>query len=90
MIRIEFSEKEDTEIELSGHACDELVCAAVSGLFYALLGYLKESGCVIKTFYAKSGKGKIAFSGGKEAVRMFAAGLRAIEKEHSDDIAIVK
>ncbi len=92
MIRVMLSEKEDTEIEISGHAEDnELVCAAVSGLFYALLGYLKESDCAPKLLYANHGDAKIVFEGTKkEAVKMFLAGLREIEKEHSENLMIVK
>ncbi len=91
MISVSIKENEDTEIEVLGHADDELVCAAVSGLFYALLGYLKESGCEIKELCVDSGDAKIVFEGTrKEAVKMFYAGISGIEKNHSSNLKAVK
>ena len=92
MIRVGISEKEDTEIEIKGHAeNNELVCAAVSGLFYALLGYLKESDCTVNELRVECGNAKVVFEGRKEeALKMFKAGIYELEKEYGEVIVTVK
>lgn len=90
MIYAEISEGEDTVVKIKGHA-DEKVCAAVSGLFYALLAYLEESGSAIKKSTVEPGEAELVFNcENKEAFKMFTSGLYGIEKEHKESLHTVK
>ena len=90
MIRVKIAKNEDTCIEIKGHAEEDAVCAAVSGLFYALLGYLKDAGCVLE-IVANPGDAKVIFKGSKkEALRMFEIGLMEIEKTYENSLRIVE
>ncbi len=89
MILVSVSEKEDTEIKIKGHAECDAVCHAVSGLFYALLEYLKESGFSFSKCLIEEGNSEIVFSGkAKEALKMFLSGIEAISREHKEELSL--
>lgn len=89
MILVSVNQKEDTQIKISGHAENEAVCHAVSGLFYALLEYLKESGCVLNRCLIREGNSEIIFKRkASEAVKMFICGIKAIGLEHREDLTL--
>ncbi len=66
---------------LCGHADyredgDDIVCAAVSGIFYATLGYLANSACSLKINRLGSGVADIECDeGGLEALKLACIGL---------------
>ncbi len=68
MIRAEFSYKEDALcLKMKGHACygesgADIVCAAVSGIFYALIGYVKNECGELKINALSSGEADIECS----------------------------
>ncbi len=91
MISVSVEENEDTRIKILGHAEKREVCHAVSGLFYALLEYLKESGCIFKKCRVLEGNSEIIFNGkAKEALKMFRCGIEIIGEKYREDLILAK
>ncbi len=91
MILVSTEENEDTRIKISGHAEKSEVCHAVSGLFYALLRYLKDAGCVFQKCQILEGNSEIIFRGeAKEALKMFVGGIEAIGEKYREDLILAK
>lgn len=89
MIRIEI---EKDKVTLKGHAeynpGHDIVCAAVSALFYTLLGYLEEKARVDEA-KEESGDAWITFHGGGEALEMFSLGVRQISETYPENVKVV-
>ena len=96
MIRADFTRKDGRfRLILSGHAGyseggADSVCAAVSGLFYALVGYLsnvKKEGLVIRSM--ASGSGDVECSEeGEEAMKLAFIGLLQIALGYPDHLSV--
>lgn len=62
MIRVNYLREEDThKLSVQGHAGyathgDDIVCAGVSAISYALLGFLHDAGCSIEKAQTASGE----------------------------------
>ncbi len=97
MIVADFSrEREGLRLILKGHAGyayegGDIVCSAVSALFYALCGYLKntiDEGLVIHSM--KSGEGEVECTlAGEEAMRFTYIGLLQIMLAYPENLAVV-
>ncbi|MBQ8409133.1 MAG: ribosomal-processing cysteine protease Prp [Clostridia bacterium] len=80
-----FREEKGIRLRLTGHANyvadgDDIVCAAVSGIFYALVGYLAntyQEGLIIRSI--ETGRGDVTCSeAGEEAMKLACIGLLQI------------
>ena len=98
MVLAEFKRVNDGNIGLvmKGHSshkeCGQLiVCAAISGVFYTLLGYLKNTfGANIKVHRLKSGDVDIECVGpGSEAFRMACIGFLQIGEMYPGEIEVI-
>ena len=82
------------KVIIKGHAGygpkgQDIVCSAVSSLFYALKGYLEKRGC-LKGFKAESGNAVIAFTNeGKDGLLMFTEGANVIEETYPDFVKVI-
>lgn len=66
----------------------DIVCAGVSALFYAFLGYLKKRG-LLKEFRADKGDSFVVFDRDcKEALIMFKEGVSAIAESYPENVTI--
>lgn len=79
------------ELTVRGHATgSEKVCAAVSGIVYALAGMLaNDEETTILTQEIRPGDADISFSGGEKALgamRMACIGLMQLEKAEPDKV----
>ena len=91
MISVSVEENEDTRIKILGHAEKSEVCHAVSGLFYALLGHLKESGCIFQKCQILEGDSEIIFKGkAKEALKMFKCGIEIVGEKYREDLILAR
>lgn len=95
MINIKVSVKDDEySIEAEGHALfnsgNDIVCSAVSALFYAFSGFLHNSSVVKRAdIHLNSGDAKIKARGDiQQAFDMFMIGLLQIEKSYPKNIHI--
>lgn len=95
MINITISIKnDDYNISANGHALfnpgNDIICSAVSALFYAFAGFLHNNSKVRRAeVHLESGDAKIKASGDiKQAFDVFAIGLLQIEKSYPDNIKI--
>ncbi len=86
MIKAEFFRADERlRLRLCGHAGyadggEDIVCAAVSGIVYALLGYLANSACSLKINRLGSGIADVECGeGGLEALKLACIGLIQIE-----------
>lgn len=96
MINADFTKKDGrVRLVLSGHAGhsekgSDIVCAAVSGLFYALVGYLsnmKKEGLIIHSM--ASGNGDVECSEeGEEAMKLACIGLVQIALGYPDHLSV--
>ena len=96
MIKADFTKKNGRiRMTLSGHAGysedgKDVVCAAVSGLFYALVGYLmnlKSEGLII--YSIDSGKGDVECSSdGEEAMKLACIGLVQIALQYPRHLTV--
>ena len=83
-------------IELSGHANyssgADIVCAGVSAIVYAYIGYIRNSKIAVNELQISSGKVvcKVNKDGAREAFEMAAIGLMQIEKQYPKNIRIEK
>ena len=86
------------KVKISGHAMyskgEDIVCAAVSALFYSLIAALEKDRKVslIKS-RAHKGCGEISFKGGGEsrgAYKMAVEGFSAIARQYPDNVSINK
>ena len=83
-------------LTLQGHATGSVeVCAAISGIVYALAGYLKNAArkrCVqIDEMALHSGEVSIRFTGGQAengAFEMAVIGLLQLEKQYPENICM--
>lgn len=85
-------------VEMKGHACysdkgDDIVCAAVSGILYALLGWLENNPEDVNAIDMdiKSGNAYIFCSGGEKtsaAFQMAIIGWEQIANEYPDHVVI--
>jgi len=96
MIKAEFTRAEDSlRLRLNGHAesggqDSKLVCAAVSGIFYALCGYLKNvksKGLIINSIAPGDGDVICSFSG-EEAMKLACIGLFQIMVSYPGHLAV--
>jgi uncharacterized protein YsxB (DUF464 family) len=85
---------DDYNISANGHALfnpgNDIVCSAVSALFYAFAGFLHNNSKVRRAdVHLESGDAKIKASGDiKQAFDVFVIGLLQIEKSYPDNIKI--
>ena len=96
MINADFTKKDGrVRLILSGHAGyahdgSDIVCAAVSGLFYALVGYLmnlKNEGLIIRSI--ASGRGDVECSlEGEEAMKLACIGLVQIALQYPAHLSV--
>lgn len=93
MINIKVSVKDDDySVEAEGHALfnpgNDIVCSAVSALFYAFAGFLHNSSVVKRAdIHLNSGDAKIKARGDiQQAFDMFMIGLLQIEKAYPNNI----
>lgn len=88
MIRIDYKrEGKHHTLTVQGHAGydangKDIVCAGVSAISYALLGYLHNAGCVVADAKTESGDLGIACWGGNEAFDMAMIGYLQIAKKY--------
>lgn len=96
MIRAEFTRAEDSlRLRINGHADrdgqdSQIVCAAVSGIFYALCGYLKNvknKGLIINSIAPGRGDVICSFSG-EEAMKLTCIGLLQIMMSYPYHITV--
>ncbi len=67
----------------------DIVCAGVSALFYAFLGYLEKRG-LLKECRADKGDSFVVFDRDcKEALMMFKEGVRQIEEAYPENVSVV-
>ena len=86
------------KVKISGHAMyskgEDIVCAAVSTLFYSLIAALeKDSKVSVLKSSAHKGCGEISFRGGAEsrgAYKMAVEGLSVLARQYPDNIKINK
>lgn len=97
MINIKVSVKDDEySIEADGHALfnpgNDIVCSAVSALFYAFAGFLHNSSVVRRAdVHLNSGDAKIKARGDiQQAFDMFMIGLLQIEKAYPSNLLIIE
>lgn len=95
MIRADFSRDESgLRLRLLGHAGysssgGDIVCAAVSGIFYALLGYLKNSSCTLKVNALGSGHADLECGPeGEEAMKLCCIGLLQIALTYPGTVSV--
>lgn len=84
-------QKRERAIVVTGHATgSEKVCAAVSGILYALAGYLSNAkGVDIQTMRMEDAHVCLRWTGGKKdlaALQMACIGLMQVEKAHPEYI----
>ena len=86
------------KVKISGHAMyskgEDIVCAAVSALFYSLVAAAENDKKIsmLKTS-AKKGSGEVSFKGGSEsrgAYKMAVEGFTALARQYPDNININK
>lgn len=85
-------------VKISGHAMyskgEDIVCAAVSTLFYSLMAALeKDSKVSMLKSRAQKGCGEISFKGGSEsrgAYKMAVEGLTVLARQYPENITINK
>lgn len=83
------------KVIIKGHAGygkkgQDIVCSAVSSLFYALKGYLEKRGR-LKEFKAESGNAVMTFTAeGKEGLLMFEIGIKQIADTYPDNVMLYK
>ena len=86
------------KVKISGHAMysqgEDIVCAAVSALFYSLIAAAENDKKVsmLKT-NAQKGSGEITFRGGSEskgAYKMAVEGFSSLARQYPDNININK
>ena len=97
MIKADFYRTENgLRVSLDGHSGysevgSDIVCAAVSGIFYALVGYLmntKREGLIIHSIL--SGCGDVECSEeGEEAMKLAYIGLLQIAMTYPQNLAVV-
>ena len=97
MINIKVSVKDDEySIEADGHALfnpgNDIVCSAVSALFYAFAGFLHNSSVVrCADVHFNSGDAKIKARGDiQQAFDVFMIGLLQIEKAYPSNLLIIE
>lgn len=95
MIKVNITVSDDTyDISAEGHALfnpgNDIVCSAVSALFYAFAGYLHNDSKVRRAdIHLDSGDAKIKAKGDiKQAFDVFIIGLLQIEKAYPSFINI--
>ena len=97
MITASFTRNETgLRLALSGHAIycesgDDIVCAAVSGIFYALCGYLANThkeGLIIHSIRPGCGDVECDASG-EEAMRFACIGLLQIALTYPENLAVI-
>ncbi len=95
MISAEFSRnKEGYSLRMSGHAGSpseggSIVCAAVSGMFYALLGYIINECRSVKINEVRSGSADIECSpDGESAMKLTYIGLLQIAATFPESISV--
>lgn len=94
MIHIELkAEKNRYEIRAKGHALfnpgNDIVCSAVSCLFYTFVGFLGNCKDIWHSFELKSGNAEIKAEGDiGQAYKMFMIGLLQIEKSYPDNVKV--
>lgn len=95
MIKVNITVSDDTyDISAEGHALfnpgNDIVCSAVSALFYAFAGYLHNDSKVRRAdIHLDSGDAKIKAKGDiKQAFDVFIIGLLQIEKAYPDNLKI--
>lgn len=82
---------ERSKIVIKGHAHyakngEDIVCAGVSSLFYALAEVLTEKG-LITEFSAESGSAIIGFREMSEAVEMFLCGIKLLAENYPENVS---
>jgi uncharacterized protein YsxB (DUF464 family) len=97
MIRVNYLRKDDThKLSVQGHAGwsqhgNDIVCAGVSAISFALLGYLHNAGCDIAEAQADSGNLLIECSGDKlvaGAFDMAMVGYLQIAKKYPQHVDV--
>lgn len=97
MITADFTRTEGGyRLRIQGHAtesepCASLVCAAASGIFYALCGYLvnrKKEGLSIRSMAAGDGD-VVCASAGEEAMRFACIGLLQLALTYPAHLAVI-
>ena len=94
MINIKLKgEDKKYEISAEGHAMfnpgNDIVCAAVSCLFYTFIGFLGNCNEAEHSFELSSGKALILAEGDiEQAYKMFVIGLLQLEKSYPDNVKI--
>ena len=95
MIRASFCrEGERLRLTVSGHAeyshgGDDIVCAAVSGIFYALTGYLANFGGGLDIISVRSGFADIECSQcGEEAMKQACIGLLQMQSTYPEHVGV--
>ena len=89
-----FREDEALRLVISGHAGysksgDDIVCAAVSGIFYALTGYLANFAGELEIREIRSGYADIGCSGaGEEAMKQACIGLLQMQSTYPDHVSV--
>lgn len=89
MTKISFYEDDGHfKVKALGHASGSpSVCAAISGIMYALAGYLQNSECDIQSMKLNAADAEIKFSGGESASAVYlmtVIGLMQIAKAHPE------
>ena len=88
------SGEDNLRLTVSGHAGysdggDDIVCAAVSGIFYALSGYLANFGGGIRIISIDSGFADIECShAGEEAMKQACIGLLQMQATYPDFVSV--
>ena len=95
MIKAHFYRNGDAlRLTVKGHAGysengDDIVCAAVSGIFYALSGYLANFGGGLDVIALGSGFADIACSqSGEEAMKQACIGLIQMQESYPDFVSV--
>ncbi len=95
MTRISFYEKNGHfGVKASGHASgNPSVCAAISGIMYALAGYLQNAECAMQRVKLNAADAEIEFSGGEAEAAVYlmtVIGLMQIAKSYPEYAEIEK
>ena len=97
MIRVNYLREGDShKLSVQGHAGwsehgSDIVCAGVSAISYALLGYLHHAGCDIAQAQADSGNLRVVCSGGElvaVAFDMAMVGYLQIAKKYPQNVEV--
>lgn len=94
MIRVDYTRKGNYHtLTVHGHAGyddtgRDIVCAGVSAISYALLGYLHHAGCVVADAKTESGDLGIACWGGEAAFDMAMIGYLQIERQYPRNVEV--